>query len=125
MDNDGYSVRAKLDNVEKEIKKLSEEILQLTVINKFFHEERQNNSTKIDRIDSEVTAAKGAVSLMRWIISIFGTSIIGFCVYIVSNDIEYQQKLSNQAEKIARLESRIERNITDIQKLENALENKP
>lgn len=114
---DKYSLRMQLDDINKEIKKLSNEILELTVLNKFLHEERISNTAKLDFIDNEVTTAKGAVSLIKWVISVFGVSVLGFGAYIVSAGLESQQKLINQAEKITILESRIDRNINDISRL--------
>lgn len=111
---DKFSLRVQLDDINKEIKKLSNDILELTVLNKFLHEERISNSAKIDFIDSEVTTAKGVVSLIKWIISVFGVSVLGFGAYIISAGLESQQKLIKQAEKITILESRINRNTDDI-----------
>ena len=114
---DKYSLRVKLDDINKEIKKLSNEILELTVLNKFLHEERISNSAKIERIDNEVTTAKGALSLIKWVVSVFGVSVLGFGAYIVSIGLESQQKLINQAERLTILESRVERDIHDINRL--------
>ena len=116
-DTDKYSLRVKLDDINKEIKKLSNEILELTVLNKFLHEERISNSAKIERIDNEVTTAKGALSLIKWVVSVFGVSVLGFGAYIVSIGLESQQKLINQAERLTILESRVERDIHDINRL--------
>ena len=116
-DTDKYSLRVKLDDINKEIKKLSNEILELTVLNKFLHEERISNSAKIDRIDNEITTAKGALSLIKWVVSVFGVSVLGFGAYIISIGLESQQKLINQAERLTILESRVERDIHDINRL--------
>lgn len=114
---DTYSLRVKLEDINKELKKLSNEILELTVLNKFLHEERISNSAKIERIDNEITTAKGAVSLIKWVVSVFGISVLGFGAYIVSTGLESQQKLINQAERLTILESSIERDIHDINRL--------
>ena len=114
---DNYSLRVKLDDINKEIKKLSNEILELTVLNKFLHEERISNSAKIERIDNEITTAKGVLSLIKWVVSVFGVSVLGFGAYIVSIGLESQQKLINQAERLTILESRVERDIHDINRL--------
>ncbi|AKG13481.1 hypothetical protein [Moraxella bovoculi] len=119
---DKYSLRMQLGDINKEIKKLSNEILELTVLNKFLHEERISNTAKLDFIDNEVTTAKGAVSLIKWVISVFGVSVLGFGAYIVSAGLESQQKLINQAEKITILESRIDRNINDISRLSREID---
>lgn len=119
---DKFSLRVQLDDINKEIKKLSNDILELTVLNKFLHEERISNSAKIDFIDSEVTTAKGVVSLIKWIISVFGVSVLGFGAYIISAGLESQQKLIKQAEKITILESRIDRNINEINRLNKEID---
>lgn len=119
---DKFSLRVQLDDINKEIKKLSNDILELTVLNKFLHEERISNSAKIDFIDSEVTTAKGVVSLIKWIISVFGVSVLGFGAYIISAGLESQQKLIKQAEKITILESRINRNTDDINRINKEID---
>lgn len=121
-DTDKYSLKAQLSDINKEIKKLSNDILELTVLNKFLHEERISNTAKIDRIDNEITTAKGAVSFIKWVISVFGVSVLGFGAYVVSTGLESQQKLINQAERITILESRIDRNINDINRVNKEID---
>lgn len=121
-DTDKYSLKAQLNDINKEIKKLSNDILELTVLNKFLHEERISNAAKIDRIDNEITTAKGAVSFIKWVISVFGVSVLGFGAYVVSTGLESQQKLINQAERVTILESRIDRNINDITRVNKEID---
>ena len=111
---DNYNLRIKLDDINKEIKKVSNDILELTIINKFLHEERISNAAKIDRIDNDITTARGALSLIKWVASVFGVSVLGLGAYIVSSGLESQHKLVSQAERITILESRVDRNINDI-----------
>lgn len=113
---DNYNLRIKLDDINKEIKKLSNDILELTILNKFLHEERISNTAKIERIDNDITTARGALSLIKWVVSVFGVSVLGLGAYIVSSSLESQQKLVNQTERITILESRIDRNINDIKR---------
>lgn len=119
---DNYSLRAQLNDINKEIKKLSNEILELTVLNKFLHEERISNTAKICRIDNEVTTAKGVLSFIKWVISVFGVSVLGLGAYIVSTGLDSQQKLINQAERLTILESRIDRDINDISRLNKEID---
>ena len=119
---DNYSLRAQLNDINKEIKKLSNEILELTVLNKFLHEERISNTAKIDRIDNEITTARGALLFIKWVISVFGVSVLGLGAYIVSTGLDSQQKLINQAERITILESGIDRNINDISRLNKEID---
>lgn len=119
---DNYSLRAQLNDINKEIKKLSNEILELTVLNKFLHEERISNTAKIYRIDNEVTTAKGVLSFIKWVISVFGVSVLGLGAYIVSTGLDSQQKLINQAERLTILESRIDRDINDISRLNKEID---
>lgn len=116
-DTDKYSLRVQLNDINKEIKKLSNDILELTVLNKFLHEERISNTAKIERIDNEITTAKGALSFIKWVVSVFGVSVLGLGAYTVSTGLESKHKLINQAERFTILESRIDRNINDINRL--------
>lgn len=119
---DKYSLRVQLNDINKEIKKLSNEILELTVLNKFLHEERISNTAKIERIDNEITAARGALSFIKWVISVFGVSVLGLGAYTVSTGLESQHKLVNQAERFTILESKIDRNINDISRLNKEID---
>lgn len=119
---DKYSLRVQLDDINKEIKKLSNEILELTVLNKFLHEERISNAAKIERIDNEITTARGALSFIKWVISVFGVSVLGLGSYTVSTGLESQHKLVSQAERFTILESRIDRNINDINRLNKEID---
>ena len=119
---DKYSLRVQLDDINKEIKKLSNEILELTVLNKFLHEERISNAAKIERIDNEITTARGALSFIKWVISVFGVSALGLGAYTVSTGLESQHKLVSQAERFTILESRIDRNINDINRLNKEID---
>lgn len=121
-DTDKYSLRVQLNDINKEIKKLSNEILELTVLNKFLHEERISNTAKIERIDNEITAARGALSFIKWVISVFGVSVLGLGTYTVSTGLESQRKLIDQAERFTMLESRIDRNINDINRLNEEID---
>lgn len=119
---DNYNLRIKLDDINKEIKKLSNDILELTILNKFLHEERINNTAKLERIDNDITTARGALSLIKWVVSVFGVSVLGLGAYIVSSGLESQQKLVNQTEKVTILESRIDRNINDINRVNKEID---
>ena len=119
---DKYSLRVQLDDINKEIKKLSNEILELTVLNKFLHEERISNAAKIERIDNEITTARGALSFTKWVISVFGVSALGLGAYTVSTGLESQHKLVSQAERFTILESKIDRNINDINRLNKEID---
>ena len=119
---DKYSLRVQLDDINKEIKKLSNEILELTVLNKFLHEERISNAAKIERIDNEITTARGVLSFIKWVISVFGVSALGLGAYTVSTGLESQHKLVSQAERFTILESRIDRNINDINRLNKEID---
>lgn len=119
---DKYSLRVQLNDINKEIKKLSNEILELTVLNKFLHEERINNTAKIERIDNEITTARGALSFIKWVVSVFGVSVLGLGAYTVSTGLESKHKLINQAERFTILESRIDRNMNDINRLNKEID---
>lgn len=119
---DNYNLRIKLDDINKEIKKLSNDILELTILNKFLHEERINNTAKLERIDNDITTARGALSLIKWVVSVFGVSVLGLGAYIASSSLESQQKLVNQTEKVTILESRVDRNINDINRVNKEID---
>lgn len=118
---DRFSFKEQLMNVQAELKKLNEAVIELTIINRHLSDERNENSIRIDRIDNEITEARGAISLLKWIATISVAWVIGFCVWIVTNNIEQQSKNANLMEKIVHIEGKLERNKEIIHDLKQQL----
>lgn len=107
MDNQHFSLKEQLEEMRREIKKLSSDILELTIINKHTYEERQANSIKLEKLDAEFTQAKGAISTLKWLISVFGASAIAFCTWIVTSNNDHQKEIQQLTQKIALAEKDI------------------
>ena len=60
-----FNLRKKIEVIELELKKISSEILELTLLNKLLHEDRKHNATEIDVLKSDMQTAKGAISLLK------------------------------------------------------------
>lgn len=108
MNDDEYSIKKQLETLHQDLKRLSDSVLELTVINRHLLEERNNNNTRIERIDNDVTEARGAIALLKWITSVFGVSILSFFVWIVSSHLQTQQKLADYSERLSILKTKIE-----------------
>lgn len=119
MEKEYETLQIELAEIKKELKKLSSELLELMVLNRFIHEERNKNSIKLEAVENQIVAFKGAMSLIKWVISVFGVSVLGFFVYLVSSDIENKQKITVQETQLQRTEQEIIRLNSQLEKVEN------
>lgn len=115
MTQEHYSLKEQLEEMRTELKKMSNDILELTVMNKHIYEERQNNSIKLERIESEFNNAKGAISLLKGLLSLLGASSIAFCTWIVTSNQGIQNQIHHSTERISLLEERINNLKIEIQ----------
>lgn len=110
-----FNLRKKIEVIELELKKISSEILELTLLNKLLHEDRKHNATEIDVLKSDMQTAKGAISLLKGGVMLLGGSIIAFCTWLVSSNFNANQER-------AVISNKLERTINDQSKLENKVE---
>lgn len=110
-----FNLRKKIEVIELELKKISSEILELTLLNKLLHEDRKHNATKIDVLKSDMQTAKGAISLLKGGVMLLGGFIIAFCTWLVSSNFNANQER-------AVISNKLERTINDQSKLENKVE---
>lgn len=104
MEND---LKKQLNELQVKIEQVSKDILRLTVINEHQYEERQANSIKLEKLNSDFTQAKGAISTLKWLISVFGASAIAFCTWIVTSNNDHQKEIQQLTQKIALAEKDI------------------
>lgn len=121
--NEAYNRRleGKLDVISTDVKQLSREVLVLTTINDSQKQAAEINSKKLEVIDSDVHAAKGAISFMRWFVTIIGglltTSFVSFGVWIVSTNTATQQRISDSNQRVAVMETQVARIDADVRSM--------
>lgn len=121
--NEVYNRRLeeKLDAISTDVKQLSREVLVLTTINDSQKQAAETNSKKLEVVESDVQVAKGAISFMRWFVSIVGglltTSFVSFGVWIVSTNTATQQRISDSNQRVAVMETQVARIDTDVKSM--------
>lgn len=118
-DDTVFSVRKQLESIQSELKVVSKDLTELSAVLNFLREEKQSSTIKLSQIESDVTSAKGAVALIKWIISVFGMAIISFCVWLISTSNEVQKQIALINQKNVLNETKIERLHQDIEEVEN------
>lgn len=107
-------LKKQLNEMQQDIKTLSKDVLELTLINKHQSSLGEENAKEIDLLKADSQTAKGAISLFKIIGAITGGSIIAFFTWIVSSGTDTQQRISDTNQKVAILESKLVRLDTDI-----------
>lgn len=110
-----FNLKKKMESIELELKKISSEIIELTVLNRHLHEDRKHNAVKIDSLESDMHTAKGAISLLKGTVVVISGSVIAFCTWLVSSNFNANQER-------AVIVNKLERVITDQTKIENKVE---
>lgn len=105
MEND---LKKQLNELQVKIEQVSKDILRLTVINEHQYEERQANSIKLEKLNSDFTQAKGAISTLKWLLGMFGASAIAFCTWIVTSNNEQQKEIYMLNQRVAVLQEKRE-----------------
>lgn len=103
----GTRIERKLDSVQQEVKLLSETVLRLTVINEQHKSLSDENAKKIERMESDMQQAKGAINLLKVVSGVAVASMITFCTWLVSTNQVTQQRISDTNQKVAVIESKI------------------
>lgn len=112
------SIKEQLDEMRVELKKMSADILELTIINKHTYKERQSNSLKLERMENDFNSAKGAITLLKGVLSIVTVAIISFCTWIVTSNQAIQSQLHQTSERIALSDERINNIKLELEQLE-------
>lgn len=121
--NEVYNRRLeeKLDVISTDVKQLSREVLVLATINDSQKQAAETNSKKLEVVESDVQVAKGAISFMRWFVSIVGgvlaTSFVSFGVWIVSTNTATQQRISDSNQRVAVMETQVARIDADVKSM--------
>lgn len=97
------------NDLKKDLKNISEKVVELTVLNKGYEKTNQSNTEKIDAIEADMQFAKGSIALFKGV----GLTLIGFALsitvtfgtWIVTTYYNTQAKLSQIELSIAVINS--------------------
>ncbi|MBP7900035.1 MAG: hypothetical protein KAZ51_02125 [Acinetobacter sp.] len=111
--NEGYGLRLekKIDNMQSDIRMLSDHVTRLTFINEAQKTAGEENRKDIDALDVKVSglekksaAQDGGIGVLRFLLGLCGGSLIGLCAWVGSSIIQINQDQSLIKEKVTRLE---------------------
>ena len=112
-ENEGYGLRLekKIDNMQSDIRMLSDHVTRLTFINEAQKNAGEENRKDIDALDVKVSdlekksaAQDGGIGVLRFLLGLCGGSLIGLCAWVGSSIIQINQDQSLIKEKVTRLE---------------------
>ena len=124
MSEEYFSVRKQLEEMQKDINKVYQELTKLAVVADISLQERSSNATRLGKLEEGVTSFKGGMALLKGIIGLFGASAVAFCTWIVSSSYETTKAIqeTNQrhavlTEKVAGLHNDTHENNLALEKL--------
>lgn len=93
----------KLDNVQSDIKILSEKVLELTIINNNHQTQGSLNTRRIDSVESQLDQANGIISLIRWCGLPILFAISGFIWNLHINQNVTAQRISDSRQEVGQI----------------------
>ena len=99
----------RLDILDNKMDNLSSEAVRLRTVNETHKEVSVKNSEDIETLKADVQVAKGGLGILRLLITLFGSAIIGFTAWLVISYISTQTQISDTNQKVALLESAMNR----------------
>ena len=98
-------VLKRLDNIYKEVKELSAEVIRLRVVNESHKEVSIKNTADIELLKADVQVFKGGLGVIRLTVTLCCSSLIAFLAWIVISYISTQGQISDIKQRVALLES--------------------
>ena len=102
-------VLKRLDVLYQKMDSLNSEVVRLRVTNETHKEASIKNSTDIEILKADVQSAKGGLGILRLLITLCGSSVIGFTAWLVISYTSTQAQISDINHKVALLESVVNR----------------
>ena len=106
-------VLKRLDALYQKMDSLNAEVVRLRVINETHKEVSIKNSEDIETLKADVQVAKGGLGILRLLITLCGSSVIGFTTWLVISYTSTQTQISDTNQKVALLESAMSRYASD------------
>ncbi len=117
MSEETYGIRLekKIDNMQSDIRMLSDHVTRLTFINEAHKETSEQNRKEIDALDIKVLALDkksasqdGGISMLRYLLGACGGIIVAACFWVGSSIIQLSKDTSLLNEKLTRLETDVQ-----------------
>lgn len=102
-------VLKRLDVLYQKMDSLNSEVVRLRVTHETHKEVSVKNSTDIEILKADVQSAKGGLGILRLLITLCGSSVIGFTAWVVISYVSTQAQISGINHKVALLESAVSR----------------
>lgn len=119
--NEHFSLREQLTDMQIKIERISEKLIELSVINSQTLDERKSSSIKIEKLENDFLTIRGGVNLLKGLITIFGSGLIAFCTWIVSSNFNTNQNLAVYKDKQERLTQDVSKLNDKVEYLENEI----
>lgn len=112
-DNESYGLRLekKIDSMQSDIRTLSDHVTRLTFVNESQKTAAEENRKDLDALhiqfrefDKKMAKQDGGISMLRYLVGLFGGALIGACIWIGASIIQLNQDQSLLKEKVTRLE---------------------
>lgn len=105
MDTNSSELHKDIKDLQKDVKTLTADVIRLISIHEHNASSSSQNSQRLTIVESELLVAKGSINILKAFVMIFGgifvTSMISFCVWIVSSQHALEQSHSKLAGKMS------------------------
>ena len=98
-------VLKRLDALYHKMDNLNTEVTRLRVTNEACREASSKHSADIETLKADVQAAKGGLGILRLLLTLGGSSVIGLTAWLVISYISTQGQISDMKQRVALLES--------------------
>ena len=98
-------VLKRLDGIYRKVEELSAEVIRLRVVNESHKEVSSKNTTDIEILKADAQVFKGGLGVIRLMITLCCSSLIGFLAWLVISYISTQGQISDIKQRVALLES--------------------
>ena len=98
-------VLKRLDSIYTEVKELSAEVIRLRVVNESHKEVSMKNTADIEILKADAQVFKGGLGVIRLMITLCCSSLIGFIAWLVISYISTQGQISDIKQRVVLLES--------------------
>lgn len=115
------TIKEQLNDVQQEVKHISKQLIELTMIQNMYLDERKSSSIKIEKLENDFLTIRGGVNLLKGLITIFGSGLIAFCTWIVSSNFNTNQNLAVYKDKQERLTQDVSKLNDKVEYLENEI----
>lgn len=101
-------ISKQLADMQEEIKHISHELVRLTATTEQQLLDRRDNSTKLENLHTEFSHLKGGLAFLKAVVGILSASVIAFCTWIVTSNIDNNQQIIRLHGQVVLLEDKVQ-----------------